>query len=206
MSGSPYISSEDSALLRRALEGRSGDACLEIGAGNGGTLAELSKRFKTVAGTDLFRPGMADWQDGASYVLSDLASCFRDEAFDLVAFNPPYVRGDGTGDRAVDGGRGLEVPLEFLTEALRTVRKDGSVVFLLNQDADLAEFEEVCERRGFMIRAVTSQRLFFEVLSVYEAVSAEGVAQPGGGSADAGAGHWETSTARRLHQVPASPS
>ncbi|MDG6982898.1 MAG: hypothetical protein JRM74_05530 [Nitrososphaerota archaeon] len=171
MSGNPYISSDDSALLREVLRGRSGRACLEIGAGNGGGLLELSKGFEMVAGTDLARPAMRDWQASADFLLADRASCFRDGTFDLVAFNPPYVAGQGSGDPAVDGGPGLEVPMAFLEGALRAVKKGGSVVFLLNQEAEVERFRKVCNAHGFELRPLVSKKLFFEVLSVYEAVS-----------------------------------
>ena len=168
MSGPPYISSDDSALLRRALRGRSGGAFLEIGTGNGGTLVALSGRFGTVVGTDLTRPDMQDWRSNAGVLLASGASCFRNEVFDLVAFNPPYLA-EEVGDRAVDGGRGLGVPKSFLAEALRVVKKSGSVVFLLNQDARLSEFEDVCRRGGFGVRLLEAERTFYETLSVYEA-------------------------------------
>jgi release factor glutamine methyltransferase len=104
MSETHYIASTDSALLRRVLREHSGGSALEIGAGNGGNLVELAGRFETVVGTDLTGPGMRDWSgEGAGYVLADCASCFRDSTFDLVAFNPPYVRGEIV-DRSVDGG------------------------------------------------------------------------------------------------------
>jgi release factor glutamine methyltransferase len=200
MSRSPYISSDDSALLRRALEGRTGEACLELGAGNGGALAALSRGYRVAVGTDLAFPDMRDWSEGADFVLADRASCFRDGSFDLVAFNPPYVGGEGTGDIAVDGGEGLEVPKSFLKEALRTVKDDGAVVFLLNQEAELPEFEEICRARRFRMRRLVSERAFFETLSVYEAESEEPASQ-----AVVGVGHLD-STASRLHLVPASPS
>jgi methylase of polypeptide subunit release factors len=170
MSGAPYISSRDSALLRRALEGRSGGRFLDMGAGNGGALAELSGRFEEVVGTDVTRPDMRDWSKGADFVLADRGTCFRDGTFDLVSFNPPYLAGDGEGDRAVDGGRGLEVPKSFLEDSLRVVGRGGSVVFVLNDEARVEEFEAICRRQGFGLRTVASERLFFEELSVHEAV------------------------------------
>jgi len=169
MTGSQYLSAEDSALLRRALVRYAGGACLEIGAGNGGNLAGLSKRFELVVGTDLDRPSMLDWKEGdASYVLADGATCFRPSAFDVVAFNPPYLAED-VKDRTTQGGEKLEVPKSFLREALRVVRKGGKVVFLLNQEADIREFEEICSRAGYGLAPVMSKKLFYEELSVYEA-------------------------------------
>jgi release factor glutamine methyltransferase len=169
MSGSHYIASEDSALFRDALRERSGEGCLEIGAGNGGNLVELSKRFGLVVGTDLVRPSMTDWKEGgANFVLADSASCVRPLSFDLVAFNPPYIPTE-VEDWAVDGGRDLEVPKKFMKEALRVVKSSGSVMFLLNDDAEVDEFEEICNVDGFHLERVKSKRLFFEELAVYSA-------------------------------------
>lgn len=166
---SAYTAAEDSSLLRNALKGYSGKMCLEMGTGNGGTLVELKKRFEIAVGTDLVRPEMGDWaEEGANVVLADAAACLKSSTFDLVAFNPPYLRGDPV-DRAVDGGKELEVPRRFLEEALRVVREDGSIVMLLNDDADVRTLGEVCEKSGFKLDKVESERLFFEELSVYMA-------------------------------------
>lgn len=169
MSGEPYLASEDSALLRGALAAYSGDSCLEIGAGNGGNLLELAKRFRTVVGTDLVRPSMTDWRRDTNFVLTDRAACLRGSCFDLVAFNPPYLDGDETGDVAVEGGRPLEAPKAFLSEAFRAVNSGGKVVFLVNDGTDVEELRAACEERGFALRLLDSRRIFFEVLSVYEA-------------------------------------
>ncbi len=171
MTGDQYLSSEDSALLRKALSGRSGDSCLEIGAGNGGNLVQLSKGFRTVVGTDLVRPSMEDWKDvGADFVLADGASCMRSASFDLVAFNPPYLRAE-VDDRTVDGGSELEVPKKFLKDALRTVKRRGEVVFMLDDEAATEEFRSICSGAGFGLRRLTSERVFFEELSVFSAKS-----------------------------------
>ena len=170
MSGETYTSSEDSALLRSALQGLSGDICLEIGAGNGGNLLELIRGFGLVIGTDLFRPATSDWRGkGIEFVLTDAAGCLRNEAFDLVAFNPPYLALEVAGDPAVEGGRGLEVPKKFLREALRTVKRTGRIVFLLNDEADVAEFEELCAEKSFVLKRLSARRVFFEELFVYSA-------------------------------------
>ena len=169
MSGEPYLASEDSALLRRALQGRSGESCLEIGVGNGGNVVALSEKFRLVVGTDLVRPSMGDWKEaGVNLVHADGASCLRSGVFDLVAFNPPYLRAEVV-DGAVDGGSLLEVPKRFLREALRVARKDGEVVFILSDGADRREFRKMCEEAGFGLRPLASERMFFEELTVFSA-------------------------------------
>ncbi|MDG7008256.1 MAG: methyltransferase domain-containing protein [Nitrososphaerota archaeon] len=173
MSRDQYLASEDSALLRNALEGRSGERCLEIGAGNGGNLVPLAGRFQVVVGTDLVRPSMTDWKGaGADFVLADGASCLREEAFDLVAFNPPYVRAP-IEDKAVDGGASLEVPKKFLLEALRAVKKGGKIVFVLNDEAEPEDFRRVARAKGFALRPLATKRLFFEELTAYLASPVE---------------------------------
>ena len=169
MNGEPYLASEDSALLRRALKGRSGERCLEIGAGNGGNVVALAERFGMVVGTDLVSPSMRDWREaGVDLILTDGASCLRSGVFDLVAFNPPYLRAE-VEDGAVDGGSQLEVPRKFLREALRVARKDGVVVFILSDGADRREFSKICEEAGFALRPLASERMFFEELTVFSA-------------------------------------
>jgi methylase of polypeptide subunit release factors len=169
MSRTPYLAAQDSALLRKVLVRYSGEKCLEIGSGNAGNLVELSRRFGLVVGTDLVRPTMEDWKDGhADYLLTDGAACLRPSIFDFVAFNPPYIVAD-IGDRTIEGGTSLEVPLSFLREALRVVKETGVVLMLLNDQADLEEFRDVCAGYGFSLEPTDSERAFFEQLTVFVA-------------------------------------
>jgi release factor glutamine methyltransferase len=173
MNGTPYLASDDSALLREAITGYSGYSCLEIGAGNAGNLTELAKSFDQAVGTELVKPNGIDWKGrGWDIVLADRATCFRDEVFDLVAFNPPYLPSETIEDIAVDGGEGgTEVPLLFLQEALRVVKKDGRIVMLLSSQNSTEEIRRECSRKNFTLRSIASKELFFERLYAYEASS-----------------------------------
>jgi methylase of polypeptide subunit release factors len=132
---------------------------------------ELRKKFDVVVGTDIFKPGMDDWKkEGVSLVLADRASCMRPSVFDLVVFNPPYLKGK-TGDDAVDGGEDLGVPLRFLEDAMRAVKGTGTVVFLLNDDTDTESLRAICRKSGFGLEQVASRRVFFEELSIFVAHS-----------------------------------
>jgi release factor glutamine methyltransferase len=175
MSGVPYASSEDSALLRSAMAGRSGSSALEVGAGNGGGLDVLSHAFSLVVGTDLIRPGMGDWKvRGSNFVLADRATCFRSSVFDLVAFNPPYLPSDVTTDVAVDGGKeGTEVPLGFVEEALRVVAKGGRILMLLQADELPEKVAERIRAGGLRATAVAMKKMFFESLTVFELAEEE---------------------------------
>jgi release factor glutamine methyltransferase len=179
MSSGAYLSSDDSALLRIALKGYAGEACLEIGAGNGGGLIELAKGFRLTVGTDILRPSDSSWRrDSVDFVLADAASCFRDHCFELVAFNPPYLPSEGLADRAVDGGDGGEaVTFRFLDEAMRVTKLEGRIVLLLSSENALAPIKRICERNGFSMKRLEAKHLFYETLSVYE-ISLNGNGQP----------------------------
>jgi len=169
MSGG-YLSSEDSALLRGVLRSFVGENALEIGAGNGGNLVALANGFNMVVGTDLVVPGMTDWKEsGTSYLLADGASCIRPHSFDIVAFNPPYLRGKPEEDAATNAGDAFEVPLRFLREALNAVKSEGRIVMLLNDQAPIHRFEAECVEHGFGMMKVAAKHLFFEELAVYVA-------------------------------------
>jgi len=161
-----YLASEDSLLLRRVLERFSGEACLEIGSGNGGNLPELVKRFSFVVGTDIVPPEM---RSGAcELVLADRASCFRDSTFDLVAFNPPYLPSEEVADVAVDGGKdGVDAAVAFLEEAVRVVKATGTIVILLSSHNPRRRIEFICREHGLSMTLEESERLFYENLAVY---------------------------------------
>lgn len=175
MSSGTYLSSDDSALVRRVLRRYSGERCLEIGAGNGGGLVGLSETFGQAVGTDLARPSDTSWKRAnVDFVLADAASCFREGSFDLVAFNPPYLPSDRIDDIAVDGGEeGLEVALRFLDEAIRVLGEDGRVIALISSESPAERLTEECQGRGFSMRMIAEEHLFFEDLMVYEVSKAE---------------------------------
>jgi release factor glutamine methyltransferase len=169
MRQTPYISSEDSTLLRKALSQYEGQVALEIGAGNAGGLEPLSRHFDYVIGTDLVRPDMHDWpRSGSDFVLADRASCFRENSFDLVAFNPPYIPSKFIEDIAVDAGINSEVPLGFFREALRVIRDNGRIVMVLEGERSEKRIREEGKKKGFVLRLVSAERNFFETLAIYE--------------------------------------
>jgi release factor glutamine methyltransferase len=165
-----YAPSDDTALLIKALSSQSGGRFLEIGFGSGAILHSLLPRFSLVVGTDVLPKDRAPRDLGsAELVLSDGAGCFREETFDVVAFNPPYLPSEGILDRTVDGGRGgVEVPLRFLEDALRVLRDGGRIFVLLSDLGDLKTFLSRCETLNVRVREVQRVRLFFESLVVYE--------------------------------------
>jgi release factor glutamine methyltransferase len=167
-----YVPSDDTSLLIEVLSEFEGERCLEIGFGSGAVLASLSGRFSLAVGTDVLSLGQAraaERGEAAEVILADRASCFRAGAFDLIAFNPPYLPSEGFQDRAVDGGEGgVEVPSGFLDDALRVLKKGGRIVLLLSDRGDLHGFLARSKAMGLSVVEKRSKRLFYETLVVYE--------------------------------------
>lgn len=166
-----YLSREDSELLRQALQSYSGNCCLEIGFGYGSNLLSLQRRFALIIGTDVQRTDGIERlrESGMDAVLADGATCFRPWSFDLVIINPPYLPSEEILDKTVDGGRGgFEVARHLLGHALSVLRSEGKILVVLSSETSKDDFDLFCKIQGLSTRLVSSKRLFFETLSVYE--------------------------------------
>ena len=152
------------------LEG--GETFLEIGVGGGANLKRLQKKFSLVIGTDLNRDGGDGLRSaGADLVLADRANCFRASSFDAIAFNPPYLPSEKIVDRAVDGGSdGMQIPLEFLSSALKAIKPGGRILMLVSDLGSIHRLEEYCALRNLQAVLLVERKLFFETLFVYEIV------------------------------------
>jgi release factor glutamine methyltransferase len=168
-----YVYSEDSKLLGRVLSSVEGcGSYLEIGAGGAGNLLLISGRnlFATVVGTYLSNLWSArkELPENVELVKTDRATCFRENTFDLVAFNPPYVPSLMVQDPTTDGGPGgMKVPLEFLASGLDVLKANGRIVMLLSSEDSLSELEIFCNNHGLFATKIAEEKLFFESLFVY---------------------------------------
>ncbi|MGC8970056.1 MAG: methyltransferase domain-containing protein, partial [Conexivisphaera sp.] len=141
----PYQPSEDSLFLLECVEGLAAGTAgraLEIGCGTGFVTRGLrdSGALRLAACADLF-PEAAREASGRfrgsplEAVVCDAARPFREDAFDLIYFNPPYLPCDRDEDPAVCGGRGgVEVALEFLRSAAGALRRGGRMVALVRAE------------------------------------------------------------------------
>lgn len=171
MSNQTYIHSDDSQLLADTIGRQTpSDAFLEIGVGNGGNLKIANNLFRLVVGTDIVNLRKVKKEfPSAEIVLSDRASCFRSNVFDLVAFNPPYIPSTEIVDKSVDGGfGGFEVPLSFLESATRVVKENGKIVMLASDQGNMSMLTGYCSQRSLSLRKVAEKSLFFETLYVFE--------------------------------------
>lgn len=173
-----YLSSDDSELLRKAVESFRGNSCMEMGIGYGSIVQGLKNQFQNVAGTDItLTEGFRRLKGrGIDLLITDRASCFRGGSFDLVVMNPPYLPSETIVDRTVDGGiGGFEVAKGFLQDALRVVRPGGTMLVVLSSESSKFAFERFCIEYRLVTKQVLSKSLFFETLTVFEIHSGDKV-------------------------------
>jgi release factor glutamine methyltransferase len=172
-----YQPAEDSALLTAvAAESiASGDRVLEVGTGSGWVAERVaSETGASVVASDLNPHATRQARErGLEVVRADLVSAFRDGAFDVVLFNPPYLPEDAAAARedwmetALSGGENGRAVVEPFVEAVdRVLAPDGYVLVLVSSLTGVAEVVEFAGDRGFSAVAMREESYPFETLSV----------------------------------------
>jgi release factor glutamine methyltransferase len=177
---SVYCPSDDTFLLIDALEIVPGDRALEIGCGSGLVSLHLAKAGATVTAVDVnqeaaFCAKAAAGLNGLrlDVIRSDLFQNVKG-CFDLIVFNPPYLRGEGTevSDLAWAGGRtGTETLGRFLEQAPPHLNQNGRIVVIVSSDMEQTMLKVMLD--PFRIKELRAQHLFFEELRVLELVPRE---------------------------------
>ena len=183
-----YQPAEDSALLAEAVVDRASGRFLEVGTGSG-WVAERAAReadVEEVVASDVNphacesarERGERSADEGhlaIEAVRANLVDPFADDAFDTVAFNPPYLPTDPDNEwddwmeQALSGGETGRKFLDPFVDGVGRVLADGGRVLLLV--SSLAGYDDVVERvesRGFDHETVVQESYPFEVLSVLE--------------------------------------
>ena len=188
-----YLPSEDSILLADCLKDYSGTIALDIGVGSGIITQTLCENFKKVIGTDLefeiLKKCKEDVVSNASndsekklenergfeLVCADAASAFRDNIFDLVVSNPPYLPEDYDNegvkiyDRAICGGEnGIQVTLKIIKSSLATLKREGKLLIIVSSLSDISRLQDLLELLNLNLKKIVEKRLFFETLFVVE--------------------------------------
>jgi release factor glutamine methyltransferase len=188
-----YLPSEDSILLANCLKDYSGDMALDIGVGSGIITGTLCENFNTVVGTDLEFEILKKCNEdavsniskdsekklenerGFELVCTDAASAFRENIFDLVVSNPPYLPEDHDNegmkihDEAIYGGKsGIEVTLKIIKSSLTTLKREGKLLIIVSSLSNISHLQELLELLNLYMKKIVEKRLFFETLSVVE--------------------------------------
>jgi release factor glutamine methyltransferase len=188
-----YLPSEDSILLADCLKDYSGNIALDIGVGSGIITQTLCENFKKVVGTELAFEMLEKCKEdvvsntskdsekklenerGFELVCADAASAFRDNIFDLVVSNPPYLPEDYDNegmkihDGAIYGGKsGIEVTLKIIKSSLSTLKREGKLLIIVSSLSNISRLQEFFELLNLNMKKIVEKRLFFETLSVVE--------------------------------------
>lgn len=176
-----YQPAEDSALLADAAVEQvdAGDRVLDVGTGSGYVAARVtSETGASVVGVDVNPVACRRARDrGVETVRGDLVDPFRDDSFDAVLFNPPYLPADPDAARddwmevALSGGEsGREVVDPFLDTVGRVLRPGGIVLLLVSSLTGVDEVVERAGGAGFSAAALADESFPFETLTVLKLV------------------------------------
>jgi len=176
-----YQPAEDSALLAAVAEESvgAGDRVLEVGTGSGWVAERVAAETgASVVASDLNPHAARQARErGLEAVRADLVAPFRDGAFDVVLFNPPYLPEDAAAARedwmevALTGGEsGREVVEAFLDDVGRVLAPDGAVYVLVSTLTGVDEVVAYAGERGFSAVALADESFPFETLTVLKLV------------------------------------
>jgi len=171
-----YQPAEDSKLLADAVVEHvdPDDRALDVGTGSGYVAARMREAGADVVGTDLNPHACRQAAEaGIPAVRTDLAAAFRDDAFDVVAFNPPYLptepdrEWDDWMERALSGGEDGRAAIDpFLDDIGRVLAPDGAAYLLVSSLTDPEVVRERVAANGLEAEEVASESHPFETLLV----------------------------------------
>ncbi|WP_436901405.1 HemK2/MTQ2 family protein methyltransferase [Halovenus halobia] len=172
-----YQPAEDSKLLADAVVEavEPGQRVLDVGTGSGYVATRLRREAEAEAlGVDLNPEACEQARDaGVPVVRGDMVSPFRDEAFDVVVCNPPYLptppeqEWDDWMERALSGGEdGRAMVDPFLDSVGRVLRPDGEAYLLISTLTSPEEVRAYARERGLQSEIVVEECHPFEKLLV----------------------------------------
>lgn len=174
-----YGPAEDSALLAGVVSSdrdvHPQASVLDVGTGSGYVGAKLADATgATIVGIDLNPAACRRARErGLAVVIGNLVAPFRDNSFDIVVFNPPYlptVAGaawDDWFEVAVTGGEtGRAVIARFLDSVARVLTPAGVVYLLVSSFTGVEAVAGHAGERGFSVVAVADAPFAGETLTV----------------------------------------
>jgi len=171
-----YQPAEDSALLARTAVERvtPGDRALDVGTGSGYVAAKLAEASADALGVDLSPLACREAAgNGVPVVRGDLVAPFRDDSFDLVVFNPPYLptpedaEWDDWMEHALSGGEdGRRLVDPFLDSVGRVLAPGGEVLLLVSSLTDPDAVRAYARERRLESEVLATEKHPYEKLVV----------------------------------------
>ena len=173
---SVYQPAEDSVLLARTARKRveAGDTVLDVGTGSGYVAATLAEAGAQAVGVDVSPLACREAADnGVPVVRGNLVDPFRTDAFDLVAFNPPYLptppeqEWDDWMEHALSGGDdGRRLVDPFLETVERVLAPSGEALVLVSSLTDPKAVRAYAAEHGLASEQLASEKHPYEALVV----------------------------------------
>lgn len=168
-----YAPAEDTYLLLSAVHVERGERALEMGCGSGIIALHMAKAGALVTAADADERAVSATRNSA--IMNGLAvRTFRSDLFDgvpgrfdLIVFNPPYLRGEvrGQEDLCWAGGEdGVALTSRFLAQARERLEPGGRIMLLISDDMEPGALEDALV--GWKVETVACRTLFFEELRV----------------------------------------
>ena len=179
-----YIPSDDTFLLAENLEIKEGQSVLEIGTGSGLVSMYASLLSDDVTATDINYNALelAEKNFKLNNIntirleFGDLFEPVKNEKFDVILFNTPYLPTDSDDiinddlNYAFDGGLdGRKVIDRFINEVSNHLNDKGIVQIIQSSLSDNNRTLDMFDRNGFVAEIAESEKFFFEEIVLINA-------------------------------------
>ena len=171
-SGAFLASEADSRLIGRDAE------VLDMGTGSGVGAVSAARCAKRVVAVDInpaavrcarINAALNHVEDKISVRQGDLFDPVLTERFDLVLFNPPFLRGTPRDDRDC-AWRSIDVPERFAAGLAAHLKPEGSALVLLSTFGDGRAFLEAFREHGLSTSVWAERRFLNETLTLFRLI------------------------------------
>ncbi len=179
-----YQPAEDSYLLAKTLKNHFKNktksiSILDLGSGSG-IQAQTCKKlgFNNILTTDINPEAVKhlkkqNFNTIKSNLFSDMDKSNKQQKFDLIIFNPPYLPQDKREPKdsqinTTAGKQGYEIIIKFLKQVKTHLNKQGIILLLFSSLSQPKIIINKAKELKYKIRLLASQKLDFEELYVYE--------------------------------------
>jgi HemK-related putative methylase len=172
-----YRPGEDSLFLLEVVEKIPAKRVAEVGVGTGFVLDGYAgvNAPDLAVGTDIEIEALMATRKRMGPSIMECVLCrscdaFRTDSFELIFFNPPYLKDDDPHDSAVAGGKkGIEVTYDMAKSSGRALKLGGSLFFLGSSLSEWKRLLGLLEGSDMDVERVASLGLFFEELYAFKA-------------------------------------
>lgn len=173
-----YLPAEDSYLLKEWVEKLVYGDVLDVGTGTGiQAFAALPKAKKVVAvdsnpeAIEYAKNAVIFGEKQIDFRVSDLFSAIKkDEKFDWIIFNPPYLP-ESQFDKSAEttgGKEGWETIERFLKEAKNYLKENGKILMVFSSLTNKDKVLSIAKNEGYKPKLLQKKHIPFEDLFVYQ--------------------------------------